>query len=129
MRGATGAVSSSVVASAPVFVSRRFSVSFVFRLISQDEDAAPSIAFQDSIGPGYVALWEEVGVYDVLYNSDGREARDVSRAIAYGIDQLNDNEALGRQLPPSCRLGEAIRFLENVHRGCTLHSSARIESR
>jgi hypothetical protein len=42
---------------------------------------------------------------------------------------LNDNEALGRLLPPSCRLGEAIRFLENVHRGCTLHTSARIESR
>jgi hypothetical protein len=104
-------------------------VSFVFRLISQDEDAAPSVAFEDSIGPGYTALWEEVGVYDALYNSDGREARDVSRAIAYGIDQLNDNELLSRLLPPSCRLDEAIRFLENVHRGCTLHSSARIESR
>ena len=104
-------------------------MSFVFRLISRDEDSAPSVAFEDSIGPGYVALWEEIGVYDALYNSDGREARDVSRAIAYGIDQLNDNEALGRLLPPSCRLGEAIRFLENVHRGCTLHSSARIESR
>jgi hypothetical protein len=104
-------------------------VSFVFRLISQDEDAAPSIAFQDNIGPGYVALWEAVGVYDALYNSDGREARDVSRAIAYGIDQVNDDESLARLLPPSCRLGEAIRFLENLHRGCTLHSSARVETR
>lgn len=104
-------------------------MSFVFRLVSQDEDAAPSTAFQDSIGPGYVALWEAVAVYDALYNSDGRAARDVSRAIAYGIDQLYDDESLARLLPPSCRLGEAIRFLENVHRGCTLHASARIESR
>jgi hypothetical protein len=104
-------------------------VSFVFRLISQDEDAAPSVAFQDSIGPGYVSLWEEVGVYDALYNSDGREAREVSRAIAYGIDQLADDEALGHMLPATARLGEAIRFLENVHRGCTIHSSARIETR
>jgi len=104
-------------------------VSFMFRLVSRDEDAAPSTAFQDSIGPGYVALWEAIGVYDALYNSDGREAREVSRAIAYGIDRLNQDDALGRLLPPSCRLGEAIRFLENVHRGCTLHASARVETR
>jgi hypothetical protein len=104
-------------------------VSFVFRLISQDEDAAPSVAFQDSIGPGYVSLWEEVGVYDALYNSDGREAREVSRAIAYGIDRLADDESLGRMLPATARVGEAIRFLENVHRGCTIHPSARIETR
>jgi hypothetical protein len=88
-----------------------------------------SIAFQDSIGPGYVGLWEEIGVYDALYNSDGRAPRDVSRTIAYGIDRLHEDASLGRLLPPSCRLGEAIRFLENVHRGCTLHTSARIETR
>lgn len=104
-------------------------MSFVFRLISQDEDAAPSVAFQDSISPGYVPLWEEVGVYDALYNSDGREAREISRAIAYGVDKLLDDESLGRLLPRSCRLEEAIRFLENVHRGCTIHSSARVETR
>ncbi|WP_229412840.1 hypothetical protein [Massilia sp. Root335] len=104
-------------------------MSFVFRLISQDEDAAPSVAFQDSISPGYVPLWEAVGVYDALYNSDGREARDISRAIAYGVDRIADDEALGRLLPPACRLGEALRFLENVHRGCTIHASARVETR
>jgi hypothetical protein len=104
-------------------------VSFVFRLISQDEDAAPSVAFQDSISPGYVPLWEEVGVYDALYNSDGQRGRDISRAIAFGIDRLVDDESLGRMLPVTCRLGEAIRFLENVHRGCTTHTSAQVETR
>ena len=103
-------------------------MSFVFRLISQDEDAAPSVAFQDSIGPGYVSLWEEISVYDALYNSEGREAREVSRAIAYGIDQLNEDESMGRMLPATARLAEAIRFLENVHRGCTVHPSARVET-
>jgi hypothetical protein len=105
-------------------------VSFVFRLVSHDEDAAlSSTAFQDSIGPGYSGLWEEIGVYDALYNSDGRQGREVSRTIAYGIDRLNEDESLGRVLPPTCRMGEAIRFLENVHRGCTLHTSALIETR
>ena len=104
-------------------------VSFVFRLISEDEDAAAAVAFEDSISPGYVPLWEAVGVYDALYNSDGRRGRDISRAIAYGVDRLVENEALGRLLPPTCRLGEAIRFLENVHRGCTTHASDRVETR
>ena len=103
-------------------------MSFVFRLISRDEDAAPSVAFQDSIGPGYTALWEAVGVYDALYNSEGRAARDISRAIAYGIDRLQDDEALARLLPPTGRLEEAIRFLENVHRALTLHASAVVET-
>jgi hypothetical protein len=104
-------------------------MSFVFRLISQDEDAAPSVAFQDSIGPGYVSLWEEIGVYEALYNSDGREAREVSRAIAFGIDRLAEDESLGGMLPATARVGEALRFLENVHRGCTIHASARVETR
>jgi hypothetical protein len=131
---AADAKTPAVLTSAPDISSMEMFVSFVFRLIStdgdaQDEDAASSIAFQDSIGPGYVSLWEEVGVYDALYNSDGREAREVSRAIAYGIDQLADDESLGRMLPATARVGEAIRFLENVHRGCTIHPSARIETR
>ena len=104
-------------------------MSFVFRLWSEDEDTAPSIAFQDSTSPGFVPLWEAVGCYDALYNSDGKRARDISRAVAYGIDRLVDDESLGRLLPSSCRLEEAIRFLENVHRGCTIHASARVETR
>jgi hypothetical protein len=104
-------------------------VSFVFRLLSDDAAGAPSVAFEDSTSPGFVPLWEAVGVYDALYNSDGREAREVSRAIAYGVDQLNENAALARLLPSSLSLGEAIRFLENIHRGCTTHMSAQVETR
>jgi hypothetical protein len=32
-------------------------------------------------------------------------------------------------LPSSCRQEDALRFLENVHRGCTIHASARVETR
>lgn len=104
-------------------------MSFMFRLIAQDEDAAPAVVFQDSVSPGYVPLWEEVGVYEALYNSDGREAGAISRALAFGADKLAEDESLGRLLPVSCRMGEAVRFLENVLRGCTIHGSARVETR
>ena len=104
-------------------------MSFVFRLISQDEDAAPSVAFQDSISPGYVPLWEEVGVYDALYNSDGRRARDVSRAIAYGLDRVTEDASLAQLMPPGVSQSEAIRFLENVNRACVTHGAAWIQTR
>ncbi len=104
-------------------------MSFVFRLVAQDEDAAPAIVFQDSVSPGYVPLWEAVGVYEALYNSDGRAAREISRALAFGADKLADDASLGRLLPVSCRMSEAVRFLENVLRGCTTHGAARIETR
>jgi hypothetical protein len=104
-------------------------VSFLFRLWSEDGEAEPSIAFEDSTSPGLVPLWEEVGVYDALYNSDGRQARDISRAIAYAVDRIADDASLGRLLPPTVTVQEALRFLENVHRACVIHASARVETR
>jgi hypothetical protein len=104
-------------------------VSFVFRLVSEDDVGEPAVRFEDAISPGFVPLWEAVNVYDALFNSDGRQAREISRTIAYGLDQLVEDESLARLLPPTGSLDEAIRFLENIHRGCTIHASARIETR
>lgn len=101
-------------------------MSFKFRLWSQDEESEPAIVFEDSTSPGFVPLWEAVGVYDALYNSDGKAAREVSRAIAFGIDRISEDAKLGALVPPSLSTGEAIRFLENVHRACVIHASARV---
>jgi hypothetical protein len=101
----------------------------MFRLVSEDGETAPAVVFEDTTTPGFVPLWEEIGVYDALYNSDGSRAREVSRAIAYGVDQLHENASLARLLPSSLSVGEAIRFLENVHRACVKHAAARVETR
>jgi hypothetical protein len=103
-------------------------VSFVFSLVAQD-GSGPDVVFQDSTTSGCVPVWEEAGVYDALYNSDGQEARAVSRKIAFGVDRLNQDPKLARLLPPTVSLAEAIRFLENVLRGCTIHASAIVETR
>jgi hypothetical protein len=103
-------------------------VSFVFRLV-RDDEGAPAVVFEDSTNPGLVPLCEAVGVYEALYNSDGQQARDVSRAIAYGLDRVAEDASLGRLVPATASQGEAIRFLENVYRACTIHASARIETR
>jgi len=104
-------------------------MSFVFQLVREDEGMPPAVVFEDSTTPGLVPLWEAVGVYDALYNSDGKLARDVSRAIALGLDQVSEDAALGGLLPPGVSQSEAIRFLDNVHRGCTTHAGAWIQTR
>jgi len=104
-------------------------MSFVFRLVREEGGPAPAVVFEDSTSPGFVPLWEEAGVYDALYNSDGQPARDVSRRIAYGLDRISEETALNRLLPSSLSMGEAIRFLENVNRGCVIHGTAQIETR
>ncbi len=104
-------------------------MSFVFRLVRDEGGDAPVVVFEDSTSPGFVPLWEEVGVYDALYNSDGKPGREVSRAIAYGLDRVGEEAALARLIPPSLSQGEAIRFLENVNRACVVHGTAQIETR
>lgn len=104
-------------------------MSFTFQLVRDDEGGPAAVVFQDSSSPGLVPVWEAAGVYDALYNSDGRTARDVSRALAYGLDQLNDDASLSGLLPPGVSMSEAIRFLDNVNRGCTVHGVARIQTR
>ncbi|QOY95308.1 hypothetical protein IM543_05430 [Massilia sp. UMI-21] len=104
-------------------------MSFIFQLIREDEGMPPAVVFEDSTTPGLVPLWEAVGVYDALYNSDGRRGREVSRAIAHGLDRVIDDPALARLMPPGVSQTEAIRFLDNVNRGCTTHGAAWIQTR
>lgn len=104
-------------------------MSSVFRLVRDEGGASPVVVFEDSTTPGFVPLWEEVGVYDALYNSDGKRGRDVSRDLAYGLDRVMSEPGLNRLVPAAALMAEAIRFLENVNRGCVVHGSAQVETR
>ena len=104
-------------------------MSYVFQLLREDEGMPPAVVFEDTTSPGLVPLWEEVGVYDALYNSDGKAARDISRAIAFGLDRVSEEAPLAQLLPAGLTLDEAVRFLENVHRACTTHASAEVRTR
>ena len=104
-------------------------MSFLFQLVRDDEGFPPRVVFQDSTTSGLVPLWEAVGVYDALYTSDGQRARDVSRAIAYGLDRVTEDASLAQLMPPGLPAAEAIRFLENVNRACVTHAAAWIQTR
>lgn len=104
-------------------------MSFVFRLLREDDLPSPAVVFEDSTNSGLVPVWEAVGVYDALYNSDGRRASEVSRTIAYGVDRLAEDPSLARLFHATVSIEEALRFLGSVQRACMLHGAARIETR
>jgi hypothetical protein len=104
-------------------------MSFVFQLVREDEGRPPAVVFEDSTTAGLVPVWEAVGVYDALYNRDGKPAREVSRAISHGLDRVSEDASLAQLMPPGLSQGEAIRFLENVNRACITHGAARIQTR
>lgn len=107
-------------------------MTFYFKLVQEygeDYQAEPAIVFSDTTSPGLVPLWEAIGVYDSLYNSDGQHAREISRTLAYGLDRLNNDASLNNLLPVThSNSAEAVRFLENVLRACAVHPSARVET-
>lgn len=105
-------------------------MSFRFSLIGVDDAGRPAVVFSDTAHAGLVPLWEMAGVYASLYNSDGKQAREVSRALAYGLDMLQRDPRIARALPPTsgASAADAVRFLENVLRACTRHARATIET-
>ncbi|MDQ9172206.1 hypothetical protein Q8A64_17480 [Oxalobacteraceae bacterium R-40] len=108
-------------------------MTFRFRLLQEYEETyqtEEALVFSDTASPGLVPLWESIGVYESLYNSDGKQAREISKALAYGLDRLNNEVFISENLPVIHldKVKEAIRFLENVLRACTVHSYARIET-
>lgn len=108
-------------------------MTFRFRLMQEYEESYQTEraeVFSENMRSGLVPLWEAIGVYESLYNSDGKQARDISRKLAYGLDRLHTEAALAGKLPPgqNLGLGDAIDVLERLLKACTRHASARIET-
>ncbi|MGV3743449.1 MAG: hypothetical protein ACO1NO_14180 [Burkholderiaceae bacterium] len=107
-------------------------MTFRFRLMREYEETYQTeraAVFSETIRSGLVPLWEAAGIYDCLYNSDGLQARDISRSLAYGLDRLNTETALQqRPFAQADDLSDAIEFLEKLVRACTRHPAARIET-
>lgn len=108
-------------------------MTFRFRLMQEyDESYQTDRAevFAETMRSGLVPLWEAIGVYECLYNSDGKRARDISRTLAFGLDRLNSDTALERLLPAgqNLDLGQAIAALERILKACTRHADARVET-
>lgn len=108
-------------------------MTFRFRLMREYEESYQTEraeVFSETIRSGLVPIWEAAGIYECLYNSDGMQARDISRTLAYGLDRISTETALQKALPAAQYkdLNEAIEFLDKLLKACTRHPSARIET-
>lgn len=112
---------------------REDALTFRFRLMQEYDESYQTeraVVFSETMRSGLVPLWEAIGVYECLYNSDGKQGRDISRALAYGLDRLNSDATLERRLPSgqNLDLNGAIAILERLLKACTRHADARIET-
>lgn len=108
-------------------------MTFHFRLMREYEESYKTDraqVFSEAMRSGLVPVWEAIGVYECLYNSDGKQARDISRTLAYGLDRLVADPTLSRLLPEAHGLtvDDAIAIVERLLKACTRHPSARIET-
>ncbi len=68
-------------------------------------------------------------LYDALYNSDGREARDIIPALTYGLTKLTQNQEEIKKLEPSNGWGSydgLIDFVCDVLGACVKNPNATI---
>lgn len=115
------------------FTGKARQMSFKIRLmreIEEDFQMERFEVFSGTISPGFVPLWEEAGVYESLYDSDGKKAREISRSLAYGLDRIVSDENMATLIPPGTGGGvkEAVGFLESLLKACIVHPDARVEA-
>lgn len=74
-------------------------------------------------------MWIKAGVYDALYESDGKCAGEIIEALVCGLGHMEEHPAEYQALNPPNGWGSydgAFRWLTMVTRACTEHHKAII---
>lgn len=76
-----------------------------------------------------VGMWRCAGVYDALYQSEGKKAADILPALEVGVDFMLENETECRKYDASNGWGcyeHALPFLQEMVEACRNFPKARI---
>lgn len=76
-----------------------------------------------------IPMWKEAGVFEVLYESQGRKARDIVETLKKGVDHMRDNPAIFINLNPKNGWGSyetALPWLQNLVEQCLKNPDAEI---
>lgn len=74
-------------------------------------------------------MWREAGIYDDLYNSDGKKAGDIVESLKLGYKKMLNNPDKYKALEPDNGWGNyqnALDFLDSVIKHCEEHPDATI---
>lgn len=85
--------------------------------------------FSRNITHNVAPMWVKAGVYDALYNSEGKQAREIIETLSSGENNMLANSAEYIALNPSNGWGNyngALDFLQGVLAACKEYPKATI---
>lgn len=74
-------------------------------------------------------MWKKAGIYDEVYNSEGKEAYKVVKALKVGLQKMVENPEEYQELAPSNGWGTyegALSFLNDIIEACENNPNAEI---
>jgi len=77
--------------------------------------------FDRNITHNLIPMWKKAGVYDALYNSDGKNPEEFIEVLGRGMHDMRTNPEEYKKLNPENGWGDyegAIDFLEEFNRAC-----------
>ena len=80
-----------------------------------------STAFDGNYTHNVTPMWSKAGVYDALYNSSGKKAKEILPELVNGILGMRNNPDEYKKLNPDNGWGDydsALKFLRNFAKSC-----------
>lgn len=89
----------------------------------------PSEVFSVNYTHNVSEMWDLAGIYDDLYNSDGKLAKDIVGNLIFGLKKMLDNPDKFKKLNPENGWGDydgAVKVLNEIISACNEYPDAEI---
>jgi len=85
--------------------------------------------YDDNITHNLAPMWRKAGVFDAIYNSDGKQAGCIAKKLRKGLEKMKAKPEKFRRLNPVNGWGDydgAIEFLSDLTDACEKYPNATI---
>ncbi len=93
------------------------------------EVVKPTEVYSANATHNLIPMWHKAGVYESLYESQGKEASEILPILRSGLEKMQDDQETYKQLAPTNGWGTyegAIEFLAGLINACEENSGAAI---
>lgn len=104
-------------------------MSLDFTLYSDNESNDVDNIYSGNYTHNVAKMWRRSGVYDALYNSEGKLAKDILPVLANGYEHMKENPSEYEELNPPNKWGSyegALDYLKEVMDACRKYPNSKI---
>ena len=87
------------------------------------------MVFDTNMTHNLTPMWRKAGIYDALYNAEGKLAQEIISILKVGLDDMEEYSDEYKKLSPSNGWGTyegAIEFLSGIINACESYPKAEI---